>query len=455
MFEDTIAAISTAWGEAGIAVVRLSGPEAVQIVDRIFSGVSPLSETPPRYMRNGSLIDPKGESLDKVLAVWFRSPKSFTGEDVAEIQCHGGTLVARTCLELCVSHGARHAEPGEFTRRAFVNGRIDLTQAEAVLGIIRSKSEEALKASSRVLQGQLGEYLQDLYHEILDLSAKVEVGMDFPEEDIPFIDNMEAINSLLTLQKSLEDLMDRCRTGFLLRDGIRIALVGRPNVGKSSLLNALLQESRAIVTSIPGTTRDVIEEVLTYRGVPLTIVDTAGIGKPADEVEAIGMERAEKELHRAEVRVWVIDGSEDLTEADRDLAARISPLKHVVVINKADLPLATTEGKVREILPVSPVFIISAQRGEGLEKLKDEIVSMIAGSGTLDAGLNVSSRQIHELQQCLNALTDSREALESGFGQDVAGTCLTDAIESLERILGIQADDSLLDTIFSQFCVGK
>jgi len=455
MFDDTIAAISTAWGEAGIAVVRVSGAEARVIADSVLLAIKPLSETPPRYMRNACLIDNNGQVLDKVLAVWFRGPKSFTGEDVAEIQCHGGALVARTCLEMCIARGARPAEPGEFTRRAFMNGRIDLTQAEAVLGIIRSKSEEALRASSRVLRGELAEYLQDVYHEILSLSARLEVGLDFPEEDIPFIDDHEASLNVLTLKKSLEDLLDRCRTGFLLRDGIRVALVGRPNVGKSSLLNALLQESRAIVTSIPGTTRDVIEEVLSYRGVPLTIVDTAGIGIPADEVEAIGIERAEQEFHRAEVRVWVIDGSEPLSRADLDLASRIQHLRHVVVINKADLPLQTKEKDLDKILPASPVFIISAQMGEGLEKLKDEIVSMVAGTGALDSGLNTSSRQIHELQTSLKALEEAWEALEKGLGQDISGTCLSEALESLERLLGIQADDTLLDTIFSQFCVGK
>ncbi len=455
MFEDTIAAISTAWGEAGIAIIRLSGPDARSMADKVFKGVKPLSQTPPRYMRNGYIIDRSGEPLDKVLAVWFEGPKSYTGEDVVEIQCHGGTLIAQICLDLFTCIGARHAEPGEFTRRAFINNRIDLSQAEAIIGIIRSKSEEALRSATRTLKGELSEFVRSDYEEILNLSARMEVGLDFPEEDIPYIDDIEAADSIMTIKQSLEDLLDRCRTGYLMREGIRVALVGRPNVGKSSLLNAFLKEARAIVTSVPGTTRDIIEEVLTYRGVPLRIIDTAGIGTPADEVEAIGVERAEKEMVRAEIRLWVIDGSQELTEADIRLSEKLADLSHIVVINKADLPLLVNEEYMNSILPASPVFTISAQKQEGIEKLKDEIVSSVAGSGSLDAGLNATSRQISEIQEAKDSLQSSFEALQAGLGQDIAAACLTEARYSLERILGLQSDDTLLETIFSQFCVGK
>ncbi len=455
MFEDTIAAISTAWGEAGIAIIRLSGPSSRTIADRLFRGVKPLSETPPRFMRNGHILDFQGNVIDQVLAVWFRGPKSYTGEDIVEIHCHGGTLVAQTCLDMLLSSGARLAEPGEFTRRAFLNGRMDLPQAESVLGIIRSRSEEALKAALRSLKGELSEFVQEIYDEMLNLSASLEVGIDFPEEDVPLISDEEVSHRLWTLRQSMEDLLDRCTTGLLLREGIRVALIGRPNVGKSSLLNALLKESRAIVTSIPGTTRDIIEEVLTYRGVPLRIVDTAGIGIPSDEVEAIGIKRAEKELERAEVRIWVIDGSQKLLESDMALASRISGFLHVVVINKADLPLAVTEEVVRTILPESPVFIISAQEGKGLEQLKDEILTLVAGGGTLDTGLNATARQVNEIKTAIDSMKQASEALDSGLGQDIAGTCITDARVNMERLIGITSDESLLDTIFKQFCVGK
>lgn len=455
MFDDTIAAISTAWGEAGIAIVRLSGSASLAIADSIFKGAKPLSETRPRFMRNGSILDQNGSILDQVLAVWFQGPKSYTGEDLVEIHCHGGTLVAQTCLDLMLSSGARLAEPGEFTRRAFNNGRMDLLQAESVLGIIRSRSDEALKAALRTLKGDLSDYAHDIYEETLGLSASLEVGLDFPEEDIPLLSDEELSNRLLTLTKSLEDLLDRCTSGLLLREGIRVALIGRPNVGKSSLLNALLKEARAIVTSIPGTTRDVIEEIITYRGVPLRIIDTAGIGIPADEVEAIGIKRAEEEMEKAEVRIWVIDGSEGLTETDLELASKISGFPHIIAVNKADLPLVTTEQKVRNMLPDSPVISLSAQKGEGIELLKDQIVSMIAGGGTLDTGLNATARQIHEIKSASSSLKSALEALESGLGQDIAGTCITDARLNLERLMGVTTDDALLDTIFHQFCVGK
>lgn len=460
--EETIAAIATARGEAGIAVVRLSGARSKEIADRTLSLTASLAETPARRMRNGYLLDEKGEALDQVLAVWFAAPKSYTGEEVVEIHTHGGTLVASKCLELLICRGARLADPGEFTKRAFLSGRIDLTQAEAVLGIIRSKSEEALRAATRTLRGELASFAMDIHQEILALSARMEVALDFPEEDIPLHDDDENLQSIYALRQSLEDLLDRCNTGFLLREGIRVAIVGRPNVGKSSLLNALLKESRAIVTSIPGTTRDLIEEVLTYRGIPLRLVDTAGIGgAPSDEVEALGIARAEDTFQKADVRVWVVDGSSLPDDFDRSMSERIAALEHIVAVNKADLPRAknaeerTSEELLGEMLPGSTLLSISAKHGTGLESLKDAIVSSIAGAGTLDAGLNASARQVEEIRSAILSLKDASNALSGRFGQDAAASCLTESRLSMERLLGIAPDDSLLDYIFSQFCVGK
>lgn len=458
---DTIAAIATAWGEAGIAVVRLSGPRSRPIADSLLSLATPLSHMPPRLMRNGYLLDEKGEPVDQVLAVWFAGPKSYTGEDVVEIHTHGGALVARRCLDLLLCRGARHAEPGEFTKRAFLSGRIDLTQAEAVLGIIRSRSNEALKAAARTLKGELAVFARDIHDEMLALSGKMEVALDFPEGDFPFGEDGETDQTLQTIRQSLEDLLDRCTTGFLLREGIRVAIVGRPNVGKSSLLNALLKESRAIVTSIPGTTRDLIEEVFPYRGIPLRLMDTAGMGTPSDEVEALGISLAEDAFKKADVRIWVVDGSAPPHPFDLEMAERLRELTHVVAVNKSDIPSAlgaegkTTEDVIVELLPESIVLPISAKYGLGLERLKDAVVSVIAGGGTLDDGLNASARQVNEIRTAVAFLKDASFVLISGLGQDTAASCLTEARLAMERLLGLSQDDTLLDYIFNQFCVGK
>ena len=459
---DTIAAIATARGEAGIAVTRLSGPGSREIADRVLSLVAPLRDTPPRRMRNGYLLDENGDAIDQVLAVWFSSPKSYTGEDVVEIHTHGGTLVASKCLELLVCRGARLADPGEFTKRAFLSGRIDLTRAEAVLGIIRSRSTEALRAAARTLQGDLATFASDIYQELLDLSGGLEASLDFPEEDLPERDDDELMLSVQAVRQSLEDLLDRCSAGFLLREGIRVAIVGRPNVGKSSLLNALLRESRAIVTSIPGTTRDLIEDVITYRGIPLRLVDTAGMGgAPADEAEAIGIARAEAAFESADVRIWVVDGSSIPDEFDRAMADRLSNLEYVVALNKADLPIGrdergrTAEELMAELLPAGTILRISAKYETGLEALKDSVVASIAGAGTLDAGLNASARQVDEVKTAIDSLKEASMVLGNGLGHDAAAACLAESRLAMERLLGISRDDALLDYIFSQFCVGK
>lgn len=458
---DTIAAIATAWGEAGIAIVRLSGPESLRMADQVLDLAAPLSETAPRTMRNGFLLDEKRNPIDQVLAVWFAAPKSYTGETVVEIHSHGGTLVANRCLELLLSKGARHAEPGEFTKRAFLSGRIDLTQAEAVLGIIRSRSDEALRAAARTLRGELGAFASSIYDELLALSGQVEVALDFPEEDIGGWDETVLEDSLQTIVQSLEDLLDRCSTGLLLREGVRVAIVGRPNVGKSSLLNALLKEARAIVTSIPGTTRDLIEEVLTYRGIPLRLVDTAGLGTPSNEVEAMGMALTEEAFQKADVRIWVVDGSLPPDDFDRTMADRLSGLSHVVAINKSDLPKArsrdgsTAEEIMADLLPESAVLSISAKHGSGVDALKDAIVSSVSGGGPLEAGLNASARQVDEIRTAIASLRDAARALNRGGEQDAAASCIADARLAMEHLLGKTADDALLDHIFSQFCVGK
>ncbi|MFP4481375.1 MAG: tRNA uridine-5-carboxymethylaminomethyl(34) synthesis GTPase MnmE [Thermovirgaceae bacterium] len=455
MDRDIIAAIATAWGEAGIGVVKVSGKGSRDLVKGIFRGARPLSEVPARHMTYGRLIDASGEAVDEVLAVWFMPPKSYTGEEVTEIHCHGGSLVAKRCLDEVLSAGARMADPGEFTRRAFLNGRIDLAQAESVIGIIRARSSEALKAATRSLSGEFSKRVRDIYEKIMDLCSIIEAGLDFPEEDIPILENTEAMKRLRELDGELSKLIVRAKTGNLLREGIRIALVGRPNVGKSSLLNAFLSEARAIVTSIPGTTRDVIEEVLTHRGVPLRLVDTAGIRRPSDEAEAIGVERARAALREADVRIWVIDGNERLAKEDREIASQLAGKPHIVAVNKADLPLAVSSSDVHSMLPESTIRIISAETGSGVEELKNDMVSLFAGGGTLDEGLNTTARQLEELRLARQALAHSLEAFAGALGEDAAAAGLSDARKCMERILGIAADDSLLDRVFKNFCIGK
>lgn len=456
MFGDTIAAISTAWGDSGISVVRISGTETFDIAEKAVKTVCPFENTKDRFMHNGTLLDETGNPIDEVLMVKFNSPKSYTGEDVVEIHCHGGTLVAQRCLERCLKTGARQAEPGEFTRRAYENGRLDLSQAEAVNGIIHARSNEALKAASRTLRGELSNYAREIYDEIMALSAEIEVAIDFPEEDVPLISNEEITDRMETLTEDLRDLLDRCTSGFLLREGIKIALVGRPNVGKSSLLNALLKESRAIVTAIPGTTRDVIEEVLTHRGVPLRLMDTAGLREtPGDEVEAIGIERTDRAIEESDIRLWIIDGSEPLTDFDAELAKKLVDKTHIIAINKSDLSSMVDIPDISKLLPESPVFYISAQKGQGLEELKEALVETLSGGGTLEAGLNASARQVNEIRQAILCLEEGRKSVKDRSDQTLAASFLTESRDALERLLGICEDDALLDLVFSKFCVGK
>ena len=456
---DTIAAIATAWGEAGIAVVRLSGPRAVELAGTVVR--AGFSFPPPRFMRLASLTDGEGRVLDQVLVVRFAAPKSYTGEDVVEIHTHGGTLVAQLCLEGLLRAGARLAEPGEFTKRAFLNGRMDLSQSESVLGIIRSRSGEALRAAARTLSGELSAFASTVREELLTLQSILEVELDFPEEGIPYRSGEELLDAITTIRLSLEDLMDRCSVGLLLREGVRVALMGRPNVGKSSLLNALVKQERAIVTALPGTTRDVIEETITYRGVPIRLVDTAGLRAPADEIEASGIERTLAESRRADVRLWILDGSQLLEGPDRSYIQELAcEGSHIVVLNKSDLngpgcPSAVMEEHVRALSPESPVLSLSAKTGEGLEFLKEQVLSLASRSGALDAGLNVTARQLLEIREALAAVTDAEAAARENIGQDVTAELLAEARRSLERLLGLDCDDALLDSIFSRFCVGK
>lgn len=452
---DTIAAIATAWGEAGIAVVRISGSCAVELAKTIIQFTSGRGFPPPRFMRLAFLTDEAGHPIDRVLVVHFAAPQSYTGEDVVEIHTHGGTLVAQLCLESLLRRGARLAEPGEFTKRAFLNGRIDLSQSEAVLGIIRSRSAEALRAAARTLSGELSVFVAEIREELLALQGGLEVELDFPEEGTPYISDEDLLDSISTLKLSLEDLLDRCSVGLLLREGIRVALTGRPNVGKSSLLNALLKQARAIVTALPGTTRDVIEEAITWKGVPIRLVDTAGLRTPTDEIEANGIERTKAELRRSDICLWLLDASAPMEPEEREYIEQLREKDHIIVLNKADLPHAITEDDIHAISPESPVLSLSAKTGAGLDPLKEHILSLASDNGALDAGLNVTARQLAEVREALEAITGAELAVTDKDGQDVVAGLLGTARESLERLLGLSYDDALLDSIFSRFCVGK
>ena len=441
--KDTIAAISTALGEGAIAVTRISGPDAVSVSRKILA-----RQDFPEHgrMHLTTLHDNDGNIIDRVLCVCFKSPKSYTGENVVEIHTHGGIFAAQTCLELLLSNGARIAEPGEFTRRAFINGHIDLAQAEGVLSAITSRSNEALKAAARTLTGELSRAVMKIHDDVLTLQGKIEIQLDFPEgETLAGLDVEGEISRIIS---SLEELIPRCSAGMILSHGVNAVIAGRPNAGKSSLLNALVGHKRAIVTDIPGTTRDIIEESIIIGGVPVKFSDTAGLRESDDVIEAEGVRLAISAMNESDICIYVVDGSQKLTAEDSSHIRSLEGRSAIIAINKSDLP-----NHVGDIESSCQVIHISAKNGEGIDALKSAIYNMAVKDCSVSSGLNVSAFQLEELRGALRDLREGRES--AAFGDDVAAGLVGSARLRLLRVLGVDAGDELLDSMFSRFCVGK
>ena len=441
---DTIAAISTALGEGAISIVRISGPDAVSVSQKILARKD-FPEHAKMYLT--SLIA-DGETVDRVLCVHFMKPKSYTGEDVIEIHTHGGILAAQTCLALAVSNGARVAEPGEFTRRAFVNGHIDLAQAEGVLSLISSRSNEAMKAAARTLTGELSRAVMRIHDEILSLQGRIEIELDFPEgETLTGLDVSGEIGRIIS---GLEELIPRCSAGMILSHGVRVVISGRPNAGKSSLLNALVSKKRAIVTEIPGTTRDIIEESIIIGGVPVRLYDTAGLRESDDVIEAEGVRLAVEAMNESDICVYVVDGSRDLSAEDSENIRGLEGRQTIIAVNKSDL-----ESKAGDVDSLCPKINVSAKNGEGIEALKSAIYEMAVKNCAVSSGLNVSAFQLEELRGALRDVREGEESAVSFAGDDVTAGLLGSARLRLLRVLGVGAGDELIDSMFRRFCVGK
>ncbi|MBQ3456354.1 MAG: tRNA uridine-5-carboxymethylaminomethyl(34) synthesis GTPase MnmE, partial [Synergistaceae bacterium] len=425
-------------------IVRISGPDAVSVSQK-FLARKDFPEHAKMYLT--SLIA-DGETVDRVLCVHFMKPKSYTGEDVIEIHTHGGILAAQTCLALAVSNGARVAEPGEFTRRAFVNGHIDLAQAEGVLSLISSRSNEAMKAAARTLTGELSRAVMRIHDEILSLQGRIEIELDFPEgETLTGLDVSGEIGRIIS---GLEELIPRCSAGMILSHGVRVVISGRPNAGKSSLLNALVSKKRAIVTEIPGTTRDIIEESIIIGGVPVRLYDTAGLRESDDVIEAEGVRLAVEAMNESDICVYVVDGSRDLSAEDSENIRGLEGRQTIIAVNKSDL-----ESKAGDVDSLCPKINVSAKNGEGIEALKSAIYEMAVKNCAVSSGLNVSAFQLEELRGALRDLREGEESAVIGAGDDVTAGLLGSARLRLLRVLGVGAGDELIDSMFRRFCVGK
>jgi tRNA modification GTPase len=458
---DTIAAISTPMGEGAIAIVRLSGDEAIAIADRIFKSPSGkrLKDVPSHTIHYGHIVDPdNGKTVEEVMVSVMRAPKTFTREDVVEINCHGGLVSVNRVLQLVLANGARLAEPGEFTKRAFLNGRIDLSQAEAVIDLIRAKTDRAMTVALQQMEGRLSKLIRELRQTILETLAHVEVNIDYPEYD-----DVEEMTPRLLLEKAqyvreqIEKLLQTAQQGKILREGLATVIIGRPNVGKSSLLNALVHENKAIVTDIPGTTRDVIEEYVNVRGVPLRLIDTAGIRETEDIVERIGVERSRQMLKQADLILLVLNYHEPLTEEDERLFEMITGMDFIVIVNKTDLPKNIDMDRVKQLADGRPIITTSLLNERGIDDLEKAISEMFF-SGSVEAGdltYVSNSRHIALLQQAKKAVEDAISGIEAGMPVDLVQIDLRRAWELLGEIIGDTVHESLIDQLFSQFCLGK
>lgn len=456
--QDTIAAISTPPGEGGIGIVRVSGAEALSIAEKVFRPAMDRGSLESHRAKVGKFINPlTEEKIDEVVFLPMLKPHSFTAEDVVEFHCHGGRLPLSIILREVLRLGARMAEPGEFTKRAFLNGRIDLTQAEAVISVIQASSEGSLRASIMQLEGGLRKEITGFREGLIDLLARVEADIDFPEEEIESISLEEIAARVKKIHERIESLRKTYSQGKILREGVTTAIVGRPNVGKSSLLNALLNFDRAIVAEVPGTTRDIIEEAVNVRGIALNIMDTAGIRSHGDVVELEGIRRTKAALAGADLVLAVFDGSMELTGEDLETVEAVKGKKIIPVVNKRDLETRMDTKRLREILGGAPLVFISARQREGINELEDAIHQKIWDS-RIDLTENIFiTRMRHEekLQKASEALEGAQRSLEDSLPLEFLAADLRSALDWLGEITGESFTDEVLDKIFSEFCIGK
>ncbi|MBP2640384.1 MAG: mnmE 1 [Firmicutes bacterium] len=460
MQEDTISAVATAVGEGGIGVVRLSGKNALNVAARLFqsSTQKDIERSIKSQIYYGHIVDPKDNSLvDEVLLLVMKAPHSYTREDVVEIQCHGGSVVLRRILGLTLRSGARLAEPGEFTKRAFLNGRLDLTQAEAVIDIIRAKTDASLKMAIGHLEGELAGKINQLRGRILEMIAQLEATIDFPEENIEELPAESVNASLQKIVDEIESLLSTSAAGRILQDGLQTVIIGKPNVGKSSLLNALLRENRAIVTDVPGTTRDSIEEFVNLRGIPLRIVDTAGIRDTSDEVEKIGVDRSRAFVERADLVLVLLDASQPLSQEDHQVLSLLADRKAIILINKSDLPEKLVRDELAGYVGERQIITISVAAGLGLDVLEQCIAEMVfQGSVGVSEGAFINNvRQENILRLALQNLMEAKNTIVAGLPADFQVIDLRSAWEKLGELSGETVSEDIINEIFSRFCIGK
>ena len=456
---DTITSISTPMGEGAIGIVRLSGPQAIEIGDILYKGKKNLSEVETHTINYGHIIDPEtDETVEEVMVSVLRTPKTFTREDIIEINCHGGILTINRILELTMTYGARMAEPGEYTKRAFLNGRIDLSQAEAVMDFIRSKTDRASKVAMNQIEGRLSDLIKKQRQSILEILAQVEVNIDYPEyDDVEDATTDFLLEQSKRIKEEINQLLETGAQGKIMREGLSTVIVGRPNVGKSSMLNNLIQDNKAIVTEVAGTTRDVLEEYVNVRGVPLRLVDTAGIRDTEDIVEKIGVERSRKALSEADLILFVLNNNEPLTEDDQTLFEVIKNEDVIVIINKTDLEQRLDVSELREMIGDMPLIQTSMLKQEGIDELEIQIKDLFFGGEVQNQDMTYvsNSRHISLLKQARQSIQDAIDAAESGIPMDMVQIDLTRTWEILGEIIGESASDELIDQLFSQFCLGK
>lgn len=457
--EDTIAAIATPPGAGGIGKIRISGDEAGEIADRVF--VSPqgkkLSDVPSHTIHYGFIRDEAGKEIDEVMALVLKSPHTFTAEDTVEFDCHGGPLPLQGVLEAVISAGARLAEPGEFSKKAFLNGRIDLTQAEGIMDLINSRTEKGRELALQHLKGGLSEHIRKIRESLMEMLAGLEASIDFPEDEVPGYNSQTLRFTLNEELDNLNSLIASSKTGQIFREGIETVIVGKPNVGKSSLLNYLLNENRAIVTEVPGTTRDVISEMVNLGGIPLKIVDTAGIRDTMDQVEKIGVERSKNSIKTADLILLMLDVNQGLSPGDHKIYEEIKDKPFIILVNKTDLSKTIDKEKLEDNFSEAEIIYISVQTGAGLEQLKDKIISEVM-EGEISGGYDQIITRVRH-RKLLEAARDSLEMVLAGqknnIPPDLLSVDLKEALINLGEITGDSVTEDMIDRIFQDFCIGK